>query len=255
MGRDMPAKALPMGTSCCLRRRQRTNLPQTAGASATWVTSFRRGRVTAQVACSPSLFPSGKTRSCPRVRARRARPYRERTHMPVVSRGQRNTSLICEEVVVARGYQRLTPATIDRDLGPAAGRAGGEADRAGSWDFRPGTVRAYLVRCGGIRPEPRRRAAGRLRFEEREEISRGLAAGRSFRAIAAGLGRSPSTVSREVAGQRWSAAVSGRACRSAGVGSGHPAEGMQAGRQPGAALTSWRRSSADGGRRSRSPAG
>jgi IS30 family transposase len=34
---------------------------------------------------------------------------------------------------------------------------------------------------------------------EREEISRGLAAGLSLRAIAAGLGRAPSTVSREVA--------------------------------------------------------
>jgi IS30 family transposase len=38
-----------------------------------------------------------------------------------------------------------------------------------------------------------------LSFAEREEISRGLAAGRSLRAIAAGLGRSASTVSREVA--------------------------------------------------------
>jgi IS30 family transposase len=37
-----------------------------------------------------------------------------------------------------------------------------------------------------------------LRLEEREEISRGLAAGQSIRAIAAALGRSPSTVSREV---------------------------------------------------------
>jgi IS30 family transposase len=33
---------------------------------------------------------------------------------------------------------------------------------------------------------------------EREEISRGLAADLSFRAIATGFGRSPSTVSREV---------------------------------------------------------
>jgi IS30 family transposase len=40
-----------------------------------------------------------------------------------------------------------------------------------------------------------------LSLVEREEISRGLAAGLSLRAIAAGLGRAPSTVSREVAGQ------------------------------------------------------
>jgi IS30 family transposase len=38
-----------------------------------------------------------------------------------------------------------------------------------------------------------------LSLLEREEISRGLAAGHSLRAIAAGLGRSPSTVCREVA--------------------------------------------------------
>ncbi len=49
-----------------------------------------------------------------------------------------------------------------------------------------------------VAPEPRRRAAGALRLEEREEISRGVAAGRSMRRIAQGLGRSPSTVSREI---------------------------------------------------------
>jgi IS30 family transposase len=38
-----------------------------------------------------------------------------------------------------------------------------------------------------------------LRLGEREEISRGLAAGFSVRAIAAGLGRAPSTISREIA--------------------------------------------------------
>ena len=38
-----------------------------------------------------------------------------------------------------------------------------------------------------------------MSFEEREEISRGLAADQSLRAIAARLGRSPSTISREVA--------------------------------------------------------
>src|SRR5499425_1958133 len=46
--------------------------------------------------------------------------------------------------------------------------------------------------------EPRRSPL-RLSLAEREEISRGLAAGRSVRAIASGLGRAPSTVCREVA--------------------------------------------------------
>ena len=57
-------------------------------------------------------------------------------------------------------------------------------------------VYRILALNGGIAPEPRRRAAGALRLEEREEISRGIAAGRSMRRIAQGLRRSPSTVSR-----------------------------------------------------------
>src|SRR5664279_2127955 len=55
-----------------------------------------------------------------------------------------------------------------------------------------------LALNGGIAPDPRRRAAVALRLEEREEISRGIAAGRSIRRIAQGLKRSPSTVSREI---------------------------------------------------------
>jgi transposase, IS30 family len=62
------------------------------------------------------------------------------------------------------------------------------------------TVRDLLKRCGGVRPAPRHRGELRLSLAEREEISRGLAAGLSLRIIAAGLGRAPSTVSREVAG-------------------------------------------------------
>ena len=59
-------------------------------------------------------------------------------------------------------------------------------------------VYRILAHDGGIGPIPRRRAAGALRLEEREEISRGIAAGRSLREIARDLGRSPSTVSREI---------------------------------------------------------
>jgi len=59
-------------------------------------------------------------------------------------------------------------------------------------------VYRVLALNGGIAPTPRRRASVALRLEEREEISRGIAAGRSIRRIAQGLGRSPSTVSREI---------------------------------------------------------
>jgi IS30 family transposase len=60
-------------------------------------------------------------------------------------------------------------------------------------------VFTILKAHGGIAPSERRRRADGLRMEEREEISRGLAAGQSLRRIAQTLGRQPSTVSREVA--------------------------------------------------------
>ncbi len=64
----------------------------------------------------------------------------------------------------------------------------------------PISVHAYLARCGGVRPAVRRRAAGHLTLTDREDISRGLAAGLSMRVIARGLNppRPSSTVSREV---------------------------------------------------------
>ena len=52
---------------------------------------------------------------------------------------------------------------------------------------------------GGIGPRERRERSSALKMAEREEISRGLVSGQSFRAIARGLRRSASTVSREVA--------------------------------------------------------
>ena len=61
------------------------------------------------------------------------------------------------------------------------------------------TIRTALRRRGGIAPRPRTRAARALSLADREEISRGLATGRSLRAIARTLGRPTSTVSREIA--------------------------------------------------------
>ena len=51
---------------------------------------------------------------------------------------------------------------------------------------------------GGIRPAPRRRSRLALTLSEREEISRGIAGHQSARSMARLLGRSPSTVSREL---------------------------------------------------------
>lgn len=60
------------------------------------------------------------------------------------------------------------------------------------------SVHGMLQARGGIAPVPRRRHVRVLSVKDREEISRGLSAGVSMRKIAAALGRSPSTVSREV---------------------------------------------------------
>ena len=61
-----------------------------------------------------------------------------------------------------------------------------------------GAIHHVLAFNGGIAPAARRRCPVALVLGEREEISRGIAAGQSIRRIAAHLGRSPSTVSREV---------------------------------------------------------
>src|SRR5829696_4587815 len=60
------------------------------------------------------------------------------------------------------------------------------------------SVRAFVLQTGGVRQHPPRRAQRSLSMAEREEISRGVAAGEPCRQIAARLGRAPSTVSREL---------------------------------------------------------
>ena len=65
-------------------------------------------------------------------------------------------------------------------------------------DRSHGTVGGQISKTGGIRPAPRTRSSRALSLADREEISRGIVAGLSLRAIAAQLGRAPSTVSREI---------------------------------------------------------
>lgn len=64
------------------------------------------------------------------------------------------------------------------------------------------SIHGVVSHTGGIAPPARRRSARSLTVAEREEISRGLAAGHSIRAIARSLGRAASTVSREIARNR-----------------------------------------------------
>src|ERR1700692_1984109 len=61
-----------------------------------------------------------------------------------------------------------------------------------------GSIRSLLLQQGGIAPRLRTRALLALTLAEREDISRGIAAGESGRAIAERLGRAASTVWREI---------------------------------------------------------
>ena len=63
--------------------------------------------------------------------------------------------------------------------------------------FHP-SIRGILAATGGIRPVGRQRSKSALTLAEREEISRAVVMGRSIRAMAASLGRAPSTISREL---------------------------------------------------------
>lgn len=60
------------------------------------------------------------------------------------------------------------------------------------------SIFGVLLAKGGIAPLPRKRSLRSLTLQDREEISRGLIAGLSLLRIAEQLGRSPSTISREV---------------------------------------------------------
>ena len=102
--------------------------------------------------------------------------------------------------------------------------AAGEPTReiAGAIGCSERTVYEVVWRAGGIVPAafrepPRPGSPLRLRPAEREEISRGLRVGLSLRQIAAGLRRSPSTVSREVSRnggrERYRAVRAGTAAR------------------------------------------
>lgn len=66
------------------------------------------------------------------------------------------------------------------------------------FDRNHSSVGRILRETGGIRPPERRRGPKALTIAEREEISRAMVAGQSFRSIGRSLGRAPSTISREI---------------------------------------------------------
>ena len=89
--------------------------------------------------------------------------------------------LLDHEQVWAQYRQGQLPAEIGRSMGRP-----------------PDAIYALIYKAGGIKPAARVRSSRQLSMAEREEISRGLAAGESCRGITARLGRAPSTITREV---------------------------------------------------------
>ena len=91
------------------------------------------------------------------------------------------------EAEIAEVWVRRRAGELTRSIARRLGRIGS-------------SIRRVFEDSGGVRPVPRRRAERHLTFREREEISRGVAGDEPLRQIAHRIGRAPSTVSREVAG-------------------------------------------------------
>jgi DNA-binding CsgD family transcriptional regulator len=103
-----------------------------------------------------------------------------------------------ECLMIGQGYCRGFTAAEKTELWDRWQR--GESFKAIGRAFGKPSSSIYfqLALHGGIRPSPRHRSRLALTLAEREEISRGIAAHRSTRLMARLLGRSASTVSREL---------------------------------------------------------
>ena len=100
-----------------------------------------------------------------------------------------------------RRWRRITPE-VRREVIRLARGGASYRDIKGQLDLPMGSIQLVLVPLGGVlRGEHWSSPSGvRLSLDERIDIQLGLEQRQSLRAIAAQLGRAPSTVSREVAG-------------------------------------------------------
>lgn len=99
--------------------------------------------------------------------------------------------------MVARACRRYT-VEERRELWARWKRGESVSEIGRALDRRPCTIHGTVREYGGVPPRERRRSRLVLTVAEREEISRGVAAGESGRRIAARLGRSASTIAREL---------------------------------------------------------
>ena len=109
-------------------------------------------------------------------------------------------------------YEKLTPETIDA-LWVRLREGHAAKPTARQLGLSPSTARTYLICCGGVRPDPRRRARCRLSMTEREEISRGIAAGiagRSVNVLGQTVHGNPAMVTANAASSTFWAKVSSR---------------------------------------------
>ena len=90
------------------------------------------------------------------------------------------------EVERVEVWERRQAGEGNRSIGRRLGRSAG-------------SIRAFVESSGGVRPPVRWRSSHHLSLTEREEVSRGVAAGDSSAVIGSRLGRAPSTISRELA--------------------------------------------------------
>lgn len=110
--------------------------------------------------------------------------------------GRRRKRIAFSEAECAVVWERWKEGALYSDIGRELGRSSQ-------------AVTYLIVRHGGIAPAKRVRSERVLSVIEREEISRGLVSGESFRSIARRLARAPSTISREI--QRHGGALGYRA--------------------------------------------
>jgi hypothetical protein len=146
------------------------------------------------------------------------------------STGQRNTLILVQRwSVVMKQRRRIYYSAAQRSEIWDRWQAGEPMSSIGRrFDRESSSVFSVIAPTGGIRPPDRHRAKQALSLSEREEISRWLSMRCSLRSIALHLGRSASTISREV--QRWRVGpLSGCPVRSGCLGSSATSQALQAG--------------------------